>query len=220
MFLSTEAGGTGLNLQAADILINFELPWNPAKKNQRIGRIDRIGQKSDQLTVFNLITRNSIEQQIASGLLVKQSLFDGVLGDDTHKDFIDFTTKGRSQFIKQVEEMLSNLENEEEIINDESENIELPEESHDIPDIEKNTIDLTSDDIDDENTALQSEANISEKTEREKKLEEMKTVMHSGMNFLAGMYKMSTGKEIGIDDQKLDINTETGEITMKFKIPL
>ncbi|MFO7863697.1 MAG: DEAD/DEAH box helicase, partial [Salinivirgaceae bacterium] len=41
VFLSTEAGGSGLNLQVADILINFELPWNPAKKNQRIGRIDR-----------------------------------------------------------------------------------------------------------------------------------------------------------------------------------
>ena len=66
----------------------------------------------------------------------------------------------------------------------------------------------------------ESEDNRTEKKEREKKLEEMKTVMNSGMNFLAGMYKMSTGKEIGIDDQKLDINTETGEITMKFKIPV
>ncbi len=41
VFLSTDAGRTGLNLQAADSLINFELPWNPAKLNQRIGRITR-----------------------------------------------------------------------------------------------------------------------------------------------------------------------------------
>jgi SNF2 family DNA or RNA helicase len=43
VFLSTEAGGSGLNLQAADTVVNFELPWNPAKKNQRIGRIDLLG---------------------------------------------------------------------------------------------------------------------------------------------------------------------------------
>jgi len=102
VFLSTEAGGTGLNLQVADTVINFELPWNPAKKNQRIGRINRLGQKSSKLTVYNLITRNSIEQQIASGLLVKQSLFDGVLGDDTGINSVDFSTKGRSQFIQQL----------------------------------------------------------------------------------------------------------------------
>ncbi|MDR0731415.1 MAG: DEAD/DEAH box helicase, partial [Treponema sp.] len=57
VFLSTEAGGAGLNLQAADTLINFELPWNPAKKNQRIGRIDRLGQKSNKLLIYNLISR-------------------------------------------------------------------------------------------------------------------------------------------------------------------
>ena len=79
VFLSTEAGGSGLNLQVADVLINFELPWNPAKKNQRTGRIDRLGQESGQLTIFKLITRDSIEERIASGLLVKQSLFDGVM---------------------------------------------------------------------------------------------------------------------------------------------
>lgn len=99
IFLSTEAGGSGLNLQIADTLINFELPWNPAKKNQRIGRIDRLGQKSSNLTIINFITCNSIEMQIASGLLVKQSLFDGVLGDDAATNFVDFSSKGRSQFI-------------------------------------------------------------------------------------------------------------------------
>lgn len=218
IFLSTEAGGSGLNLQAADILINFELPWNPAKKNQRIGRIDRLGQKSKKLTVFNLITRNSIEQQIASGLLVKQSLFDGVLGDDTHKDFIDFTTKGRSQFIDQVEAMLSNIENEEEMSTTESENLDLANKIEEVTDKEENTINLSGDILDEEISEAKSKKITKE--ESIKKLEEMKTVMKTGMNFLAGMYKMSTGNEIGMEDQKLDINTETGEITMKFKLPV
>ncbi len=100
IFLSTEASGSGLNLQVANTLINFELPWNPAKKNQRIGSIDRLGQKSSKLTIFNFITRNSIEQQIASGLLVKQSLFDGVLDSSKNTNLVDFSTKGRSQFIE------------------------------------------------------------------------------------------------------------------------
>ena len=113
IFLSTEAGGSGLNLQVANTLINFELPWNPAKKNQRIGRIDRLGQKSNKLTIFNFITRNSIEQQIASGLLVKQNLFDGVLDGGSKTNSVDFSTKGRSQFIQQLEEFIAETENAE-----------------------------------------------------------------------------------------------------------
>ncbi len=220
IFLSTEAGGTGLNLQAADIVINFELPWNPAKKNQRIGRIDRLGQKSNKLTVFNLITRNSIEQQIASGLLVKQSLFEGVFGDDdAAKDIVDFTTKGRSQFVQQIEELLSAIENEELEKELESENISSGHEKEEMIDQEDNIPDLSGDkqekeeELNVEKEAIKKEGSV-------RKLQEMKEVMQHGMSFLAGMYKMSTGKEIGMDSQNLDINTETGEIIMKFKLPV
>ncbi|MDZ7606954.1 MAG: DEAD/DEAH box helicase [Cyclobacteriaceae bacterium] len=114
VFLSTEAGGAGLNLQVANTLINFELPWNPAKKNQRIGRIDRLGQKSHKLTIYNFITRKSIEESIAAGLLLKQNLFDGVLDKSSDMDFVDFSQKGKSQFIAQLEEMLGQLELEAE----------------------------------------------------------------------------------------------------------
>ena len=110
VFLSTEAGGAGLNLQVADTLINFELPWNPAKKNQRIGRIDRLGQKSEHLTIFNLVTENSIETRIALGLLVKQNLFDSVLNEGFANDFVDFTDKGRGQFLDQMKELANEFE--------------------------------------------------------------------------------------------------------------
>jgi len=69
-----------------------------------------LGQKSSKLTIFNLITLLSIEQQIALGLLVKQSLFDGVLGDNGRINFVDFSSKGRSQFIQQLEEFISETE--------------------------------------------------------------------------------------------------------------
>ncbi len=67
VFLSTDAGGTGLNLQAGDCVINFELPWNPAKLNQRIGRVNRIGQTSKCINVVNFISKGSIEEKILTG---------------------------------------------------------------------------------------------------------------------------------------------------------
>ena len=106
VFLSTEAGGSGLNLQVADTVINFELPWNPAKKNQRIGRIDRLGQRSKNLTVINFISRNSIEVSIASGLGLKQNLFDGVLTENNALDTVDFSASGKSQFLQQLESIM------------------------------------------------------------------------------------------------------------------
>jgi SNF2 family DNA or RNA helicase len=106
VFLSSDAGGTGLNLQMADTVINFELPWNPAKKNQRIGRINRIGQQSENLTVINFIAKNSIETRIASGLSLKESLFESVMNKGSVQDVVDFSSSGKAEFVRQLEEMM------------------------------------------------------------------------------------------------------------------
>jgi len=232
VFLSTEAGGAGLNLQVADILINFELPWNPAKKNQRIGRIDRLGQKSNKLTIYNLITRNSIEQQIAAGLLVKQSLFEGVLDSSSRTNYVDFSTKGRSQFIEQLEAFINQLENEEK---QENTIIETPEEvfeqekdlSTDLEpdyleeDKEDNQLDIPfeekSQTITKESVAEQKAVSA---TEIESRTVELEQVMNNGMQFLAGLFKMSTGKDLGLERQQIKVNKETGEVTMTFKLPI
>jgi len=222
IFLSTEAGGSGLNLQVADTLINFELPWNPAKKNQRIGRIDRIGQRSNNLTIYNFITRNSIEQQISSGLLVKQSLFDGVLAAGSATDFVDFSSKGRSQFIQQMEEFIAQTEKwekEEEPVYEPLEKYEEQyAETEDL--ISANEVNF-SEDIDEqqcEKTEPErtAEEHIKKQTEKTRELEK---VMNSGMQFLSGLYKMTTGKDMAVEDRQIEINTETGEVTMKFKLP-
>ncbi len=217
VFLSTEAGGSGLNLQVADILINFELPWNPAKKNQRIGRIDRLGQKSKKLTIFNFISRNSIEQQIASGLLVKQSLFDGVLGEEAARDMVDFSTKGRSQFIEQLEEFISGAEKEEKHGEE-----ELPEEvttGEEIPDevTQKGELDFSGE----ESAETSPREEDPEARPQQKRLaaKEMEEVMNHGMQFLSGMFKMSTGKELEMENQKISIDEATGEVVMRFKLP-
>jgi ERCC4-related helicase len=213
VFLSTEAGGSGLNLQVADTLINFELPWNPAKKNQRIGRIDRLGQKSSHLTIFNFISNNSIEERIALGLLVKQSLFDGVLNNDSFTDFVDFSEKGRSQFLEQITEMVDSLEDiktdepilvETSVAEDESELI--------VPEAE------VDEDVPETTPAEPSETPVM--SEKHEKAKQMEQVMNNGMQFLAGMFEMATGQKLDTESQKMEVNPETGEVTMKFKMPV
>lgn len=81
LFLSTDAGGVGVNLQSANILINVDLPWNPAVLEQRIGRIYRLGQKK-HINVFNFISRGSIEHRILYLLDFKKSVFTGVIEEE------------------------------------------------------------------------------------------------------------------------------------------
>ncbi len=78
MFISTDAGGLGLNLQAASFVINLDLPWNPARVEQRIGRAHRIGQ-TQPVNVINMIAQNTIEQRVLDVLYRKQELFEEIL---------------------------------------------------------------------------------------------------------------------------------------------
>jgi superfamily II DNA/RNA helicase len=217
VFLSSESGGTGLNLQVADTVINFELPWNPAKKNQRIGRIDRIGQKKQKLHVFNLLSYDSIEMKIATGLLLKQNLFEGVLNTESLTDEVDFSEKGKSQFMKQLEEILNeddfsdsieaeiSLENEEET---------MFKELIDETDIESNTITEIN-----KSTSQTETIKENESPKKETNFEQMEEVMTKGMEFLTGIYKMSTGNDISETGKpKVNVNKKTGEVSITFKV--
>ncbi|HKP53474.1 MAG TPA: DEAD/DEAH box helicase [Chloroflexia bacterium] len=81
VFISTDAGGLGLNLQAASFVINLDLPWNPAKVEQRIGRAHRIGQ-TQPVNVINMIAQDTIEQRVLDVLYGKQALFEEILDVD------------------------------------------------------------------------------------------------------------------------------------------
>jgi len=72
VFLSTDAGGVGLNLQAASAVINFEPPWNPARLEQRIGRVHRLGQ-SRPVHEVHMLTKGSIEERVWETLKLKKS---------------------------------------------------------------------------------------------------------------------------------------------------
>ena len=84
VFLSTDAGSTGLNLQVAATIINLDLPWNPAVLEQRIARIYRLGQQRN-IQVINLVSHESFEEQMLDKLRFKAAMFEGVLdnGQDT-----------------------------------------------------------------------------------------------------------------------------------------
>jgi superfamily II DNA or RNA helicase len=80
VLLCTDAASEGLNLQAAGALINYDLPWNPSRVEQRIGRIDRIGQKHHPVRVINLFLRDSVDERVYRVLRTRCGLFEHFVG--------------------------------------------------------------------------------------------------------------------------------------------
>jgi ATP-dependent helicase HepA len=81
VLLSSEVGAEGLDFQFCDTLINYDLPWNPMKVEQRIGRIDRYGQKSPKIKIFNLLIDDTIETRILERLYTRIRIFEEAIGD-------------------------------------------------------------------------------------------------------------------------------------------
>ncbi|THE15502.1 DEAD/DEAH box helicase [Bacillus timonensis] len=79
VLIATEAGGEGINLQFCNHIINYDLPWNPMRLEQRIGRIHRLGQEKD-VHIYNFATKNTVEEHILKLLYEKINLFERVIG--------------------------------------------------------------------------------------------------------------------------------------------
>lgn len=103
VFLSTDAGGVGLNLQAADTVVNLELPWNPAVLEQRIARVHRMGQNRP-VRVINFVTRDSIEERVLRAIESKRALFGSVFDGET--DAVDFQALGTTSFLDGVRDVI------------------------------------------------------------------------------------------------------------------
>ncbi|NEU29624.1 DEAD/DEAH box helicase [bacterium LRH843] len=80
VLIATEAGGEGINLQFCSHIINYDLPWNPMRIEQRIGRIHRLGQKND-IRIYNFAVADTIEEHILTLLYEKIHLFEAVIGE-------------------------------------------------------------------------------------------------------------------------------------------
>lgn len=107
VFLSTDAGGVGLNLQSGSVVINIDIPWNPAVLEQRIGRVHRLGQVRC-VRVINFVSSGSIEERILELLKFKKSLFAGALDSDG-ENVVMIGESQLKRFMKSVEATTENL---------------------------------------------------------------------------------------------------------------
>ena len=275
VFLSTDSGGTGLNLQAADCVLNFELPWNPARLNQRIGRVNRIGQASSSVNVINLVSKDSIEEKILAGIHLKTELFTGVF--DGGVDRVEFSREKRNQMLNELRAMMN-----EELSQDLSDyearaRDEIPEDTPHFlnPQAlagEEAGAENESDESEDQNEILVSEGEGEAYTRGEgepaepgehtgmmagqeepaqaqaaagseglgtdrdgaagsgrqesqnsgQSPERMEAVLNQGLEFMSGLLEMATGQKLHKteeDKPMLSVDSQTGEVTMKFKLP-
>lgn len=233
VFLSSDAGGTGLNLQAADCVINFELPWNPAKINQRIGRVNRIGQRNPTINVINLITKNSIEEKILAGLQMKTDLFKGVFDGTT--DQVEFSREKRQELIDKLKGLIAD-ENQSvfeskpaEVIPEDTPHFLNPEVLNE----KENSFTYDSEEEKEDQAGLEPVTQTAGNSEAEsaesepslfenQPVSKVEEVLNNGMSFIGGLLEMATGKKIErVDNQSkmITIDKNTGEVTMKFKLP-
>jgi superfamily II DNA or RNA helicase len=92
VFISTDAGGVGLNLQSGAVLINLDVPWNPAVLEQRNARIHRLGQ-TRTVQIITMVAADSYEEQVFALVRTKQNLFDNVVGEDASEDVVGISKK-------------------------------------------------------------------------------------------------------------------------------
>jgi superfamily II DNA or RNA helicase len=105
VLFSTDAGGLGLNLQdAASVVVNLEVPWNPAVLEQRIGRVHRMGQR-ESVQVLHFVTRGAIEERVRQVVENKKALFEGLLVDEVDRVVLDEAVQ--ASFVERVRSLMS-----------------------------------------------------------------------------------------------------------------
>ena len=132
VLLSSEVGGEGVDLQFAWVVINYDLPWNPMRVEQRIGRVDRLGQESEKVVIRNLFYDDTVDARIHECLYEKLDLcrnalgdFEAILGEEIRKLTHDLFTRRLSpeqqeERIKQTAQALETRKQEEERLESEA----------------------------------------------------------------------------------------------------
>lgn len=141
VFLSTDAGAAGLNLQHASTLVNMDLPWNPALLEQRIARIHRMGQKRP-VQIVNFVAKGTIEEGMLSILAFKRSLSAGIL--DGGEGEISLGGSRLNRFMKEVESVTGQIRDAEPMTPAEEISEAMPATPPDrAPDMEEEGVDDT-----------------------------------------------------------------------------
>ena len=81
VLVCTDAGAEGVNLQTANVVVNYDLPWNPMVVEQRIGRVQRLASRHKYVVVFNLVVQHSVEEHVVARLLEKLQAISTTIGD-------------------------------------------------------------------------------------------------------------------------------------------
>lgn len=116
ILLCTDAAGEGLNLQFYGVLVNYDLPWNPMKVEQRIGRIDRIGQLYPRIRIYNLAYQDTVEADVYFKVGQRINLFEGIVGklqpilSRLPKKFEEYTLGKVSERDEARERLLADIE--------------------------------------------------------------------------------------------------------------
>lgn len=234
VFLSTDAGSTGLNLQAASIIINMDLPWNPAVLEQRIARIYRLGQQKN-IQVINMVSANTFEEEMLGKLKFKSSLFEGVLdgGEDTI-----FATD--SKFKKMMEELSQTMNSSENTSSEEEQPIDKNEEEKPVDNTsivsrqedENSDTEAATADREAATASIQRKAEIKDAensdiavgnpaTAPHPQCQDARKLVEQGMSFFSGLTEMLKSPQATkhLIDTLVEENHETGETHIRIPVP-
>lgn len=209
VFISTDAGSTGLNLQVASIIINIDLPWNPAVLEQRIARIYRIGQERN-IQVINLVASDTIEERMLSTLNFKSSMFEGIL--DNGEDSIFLEDSKLDKIMESIKGIVEPSDEETKKQPSEGSDISLDdsEEKKDEPG-QAASVEAT-DNMDGDEDAAQSEDKGTDSPEK---------LISQGLSFFSGLARTLSSPEQTRElvDSIVDVDEKTGKTVMKIEIP-
>ena len=221
VFLSTDAGSTGLNLQSAATIINLDLPWNPAVLEQRIARIYRLGQQRN-VQVINLVSAGTIEEQMLDKLRFKSAMFEGVLDNGQDTIFLGEGSK-LSQMMDTLGEMVEETEKpSESVITDNASSATT--EAQETPTTEPSTEEIvteTETPREDTQASSASSAHPAVEASYTPIPSSPKDLIAQGTAFLSGLAATLKSPE---DTEQLvnslvETDAETGQTTLKIPVP-
>ena len=230
VFLSTDAGGVGLNLQAGSILINLDLPWNPAVLEQRIARIHRMGQKR-KVQIINFVSQGTIEEDMLNRLSFKSALASGVLdnGEDAifmeeskfsamMKEIAELTAKASAQEFVQTQEEKEIHDFEKPI--DTIEDVKLTESSDDLETNENNKKETTGGEKESYSKSLQLPLFEDEPETIEIPSTNSDDLVSIGTNFFGKLMETLSSKEKTQELVQTIVKTDekTGETYLKIPV--
>lgn len=215
VFISTDAGSTGLNLQCASVLINIDLPWNPAVLEQRIARIYRLGQQRN-IQVINMVASQTIEERMLNTLNFKSSLFEGILDNGSDSVFLEDN---------KLDKIMESLQTVVEPAEESKENTDSTVLSEDLEEV----ITSTTSDVSHESVSQDPELPFEDEKEHSVKQSENaapresnpEQLLQQGISFFSGLAKTLQSPEATkqLVDSIVKVDDKTGETSLHIPVP-